>query len=192
MRTKFFTGAGDSGSSKVGKTELPKDDPIFWALGGLDTLNSWIGLCRVEAVKMNSRTIRGALDVPVILKEVQEVLFIAQAEVAAIGFGQKDNQKKVTEEKILSMERVMERIDAVVPPITKFIIPGGSELSARLDVARTVARRVEREVLWLKRTHEIDQPLLKFLNRLSSLLFALARYVNHMLEIRETHPTYKT
>lgn len=190
MKTKFYTGDGDKGESKVNNQAVSKSNNLVEFLGGLDELNSWLGFCRVGAEKLNTE-----INASKTLKNIQNSLFIIQAEVAALGFGlpaQAGHPKspKIKESKIKELEEVIAEIDKVVPKIEKFIVVGGTELACRLDVARALARRVERLAKKYSEENELSEPLLKFLNRLSSGLFALARYVNHESGIAEEHPTY--
>ncbi|MFH0712450.1 MAG: cob(I)yrinic acid a,c-diamide adenosyltransferase [Candidatus Jorgensenbacteria bacterium] len=187
MKTRFFTGDGDNGESKIGNNKVSKSSPVIDLLGSLDELNSWVGFSKVEAQKNSA----GLSDVaiPTVLKEVQEILFIIQAEVAGISFGYEKHPK--TEEKhTRGLEETIGEIDTILPPLKSFVIVGGSELSARLDVARTFARRTERIAKRVSEEKELPTPLLQYLNRLSSLFFALARYVNFKLGYEEEHPNY--
>lgn len=181
MRTKFFTGKGDKGESAFGKKKLPKNDALFDVLGNLDELNSWLGLSGVGAPK----------DIKDVLKKVQEDLFIVQAEVAAIGFNYKSKGfKKISARKTGEIEGIILGIDKKLPPIRHFILPGGSELAAKLDVARVIARRTERSAVGFSKKKKLPPEALQFLNRLSSLLFALARYANHVKGVKEEKPSY--
>ncbi len=181
MKTQFYTGRGDKGQSAFGKKKLPKDNALFDLLGDLDELNSWTGLARVEAKK----------DMAGILKTVQQTLFVIQAEVAVTGFGYETRGfKKIDAGKTKEVEEIIKNIDKKMPSLRKFVLPGGSELSARLDIARVVARRTEREAIKFNRIKKLSPELLQFLNRLSSLFFALARYANHKKGIREENPGY--
>ena len=94
---------------------------------------------------------------------------------------------KITKLKTERLEKEIAKIDKVVPPIKKFIIPGGSELSTKLDFARALARRAERDAVRMKASPD----LLQYLNRLSSLLFALARLANFRLKLKEKNPKYQ-
>jgi len=188
MNTKFFTGEGDNGESKMGNQKISKGDLVFDVLGGLDELNSWIGFCRVEAEKNEIKDI--PLEIQVILKEVQNNLFVAQAEIAAIAMDIQNNSKKITAEKTIILEQMIKKIDLELPPLTKFIIVGGSEISVRLDIERAIARRVEKSAVKLSKEKKLTSEFLKFLNRLSSILFALARYANFKLDIKEENPSY--
>ncbi|MGC9603038.1 MAG: cob(I)yrinic acid a,c-diamide adenosyltransferase [Minisyncoccia bacterium] len=181
MKTKFFTGQGDKGQSAFGKKKLPKDNALFDLLGDLDELNSWIGFARVEAKK----------DMGEILKMVQQDLFVIQAEAAVTGFGYEARGfSKIDAGRTRNIERIIEALDKKLPPIRKFILPGGSELSARLDIARVIARRAERAAVRFNRTKKLSPELLQFLNRLSSLFFALARYANRKKGVKEENPKY--
>lgn len=190
--TKFYTRQGDRGTSKLGDKELSKDDPIFEALGNLDELNSWLGICQVgpKAGRPSRREKKLLKSLNIILGNIQEMLFIAQAEIAALGSG-RGPRIKIAAGKVGDLERIIADVDAILPEITKFIIPGGSLLSAQLDYARTIARRVERGVRKYAKTKKVRPELFEFINRLSSVFFALARLVNYKLKIKEEHPSYK-
>lgn len=193
----------------MGKHKIAKDDALFQLLGGLDELNSWIGFCRAGAAKTSKlKTLAGWL------KEVQQALFIIQAEVAALGNGLKP-KFKISKEKTAWLEKIIKEIDKKLPPLTKFIIPGASEISARIDVARVLARKTERAGKTLSAptpnkqwrqsrgvqfclcgcggsaNAKLSPELLQYLNRLSSFLFALARWSNYVLKIKEENPSYK-
>ncbi len=194
MNTKFFTGDGDQGESKMGKEKISKSDLVFDVLGGLDELNSWIGFSKVEVQSFNaiqdSNKVNADVNIENILKSIQEMLFIAQAEITAIAMDIQNNSKKITIQKTEILENIIKKIDDELPVLTKFIITGGSELSARLDIARAVTRKVEKSAVRLSKEKELTPEFLKFLNRLSSVLFALARYANFKLGIKEENPSY--
>lgn len=173
--TKFFSGKGDEGRTHFGKISLPKDDLVFEALGNLDELNSVIGWCRAKSRKK----IGG------ILKNIQKDLFIIQGEIASAKFKFPVAQK-IKNSHISSLEAIISEIGHKLPEIKNFVIPGSNEFSACLDVARTVTRRAERSIVRLKRG--ISPDIVAYLNRLSSLLFVLARYANHKLKIKEDRP----
>ncbi len=187
MKTRFFTGDGDNGESKIGNNKVSKSSPIVDLLGSLDELNSWVGFSKIEA----QRNAAGLSEIAVseTLKKVQETLFVIQAEVAGINFGY-EKYPKIEEKHTRELEEIVKKIDAILPPLKKFVIVGGSELSARLDVARTFTRRTERVAKRVSEEKELPTPLLQYLNRLSSLFFALARYVNFKLGYGEEHPSY--
>ncbi|MFA6365241.1 MAG: cob(I)yrinic acid a,c-diamide adenosyltransferase [Candidatus Paceibacterota bacterium] len=187
MKTAFFTGNGDKGKSGFGKKKFSKDDSLFYALGALDTLNSLLGWCAVEAIHaIRKKKTNSFIHT---LHEFQEMLFIAQAEVAAIGFGIKST-KKITHTHIAYLEKSIKDVDIILPSLTQFIVPGGGELSTRLDIARASARDAERAIISFHRSRKCSPELLAFMNRFSSALFALARLSNHVAHIRERHPSY--
>ena len=186
--TIYFTGRGDKGKSDMGAKKIEKDDPLFEALGSLDELNSWIGYCRTDVTLQNLKL----KNVQHQLKSIQETLFIAQAELAMMGMERRKNIKyQISNIKTKQLEEEIIKIDKAVPQIKQFIIPGASELSAKLDLARAFARRVERAFVAYNRKHPLNPDLLQYLNRLSSILFAHARFVNVVLKKKEENPSYK-
>lgn len=187
----LYTRKGDRGTTKTLATEerISKASPLPEALGTLDELNAYIGLCRAVVTERNPHghiLVEGKKKTLIaVLKDVQEKLFIVQAHVAGAN-------KKIPAQKVKALEAATDSIEKTLPPITSFSIPGQSYLSAHLDVARTISRRAERTVV---RVHEEAQPIhehtLAYLNRLSSLLFALVRHTNLVAEVEEAAPTYK-
>ena len=170
--TVFYTGRGDKGKSEMGARKIAKDDPVFEALGSLDELNSWLGYCH-SSLKANTYQLKA------LIKLIQEDLFIAQAEIGLRAMGRR-SKYQISNIKTQRLESEIMKIDKIVPQIKKFIIPGGSELSAKLDYARALARRAERDAVKANtlKPNTCSHELLQYLNRLSSLLFALARLVN--------------
>ncbi len=197
MKTKFFTGKGDDGTSDMGGVRMNKDSGYAELLGALDELNSWTGLCRARAAREHQLK-KEELPVAIVptLRQIQELLFIAQAEIAvcaasALGIAESVSGKHITSRHTTFLEEVIHKIDKEVPPLTHFVIPGASELSAMIDVARVTARRVERTAVALHRAKQLPEPILPFLNRLSSVFFALARYINHCMGVPEEFPRYE-
>ena len=187
----LYTGKGDGGTTKVldSKERIPKSSALPEALGTLDELNSYLGLARANArgtvdpvVALEAEELRTSA----LLRDVQETLFIVQAEVAGA-------DKRVAAGKVERMSAVVNAIEAIIPPLKGFSIAGGTELSAVLDVARTLARRAERRLVALEeggfRTLSPDTKA--YMNRLSSLLFALARLANHAGGVAEENPKYE-
>ena len=187
----LFTGKGDGGTTKVldSKERIPKSSELPECLGTLDELNSFIGLARAHARREGDPTIEVAgkeLTTSGILHEVQETLFIIQAEVAG-------SDKRFGQERVEEISTIVNEIEKVIPPITSFSIAGGTELSAVLDVARTLARRAERRLSGIEvaQIRLLSDPTRAYANRLSSLLFALARLANHRSGIKEENPSYR-
>ncbi len=196
MNTKFFTGTGDKGKVVIGKQKLAKNAPLFEMLGLLDEVNAWVGLARVRLQKQTGRkrrtpkTKRAPLSMGTFLANMQELMFIAQADIAARGLGY-PRKIVVTPAHIKYLEEIIGYVDNILPPITSFVMSGGSERAAFLDLARTRARTLERFAVGAlgRRTETAD--MLQFLNRLSSTLFALARYENYKAGVPEQKPSYK-
>ena len=189
MRTPFYTGAGDDGKVRFGGKEIGKDEPVFALLGELDMLNSVIGWARVEAARVK---FSGAVvDIAATLEDIQQTLFVAQAEVAGVGLGHAGAKKQqIRQEHTKKLERTIATIDAVLPKLEHFVLPGGCELASRLEIARAEARAAERAAVTFSKTQPLSGELLQFLNRLSSALFALARRTNAQSGRQETSPTY--
>lgn len=176
----LYTGKGDGGTTTAfgcNQQRISKSSELPEALGTLDELNAYLGF-----VKMRSAS---EPRIALALREIQETLFIIQAQVAGA-------DKKVGEMVVQNVEKTVNDIEKEIPPITGFSIAGGTELSALLDVARTLSRRTERRVTAVKELglRELPAETMAYLNRLSSLLFALARLANHLSGVREENPHY--
>lgn len=187
----LYTGKGDQGTTKVldSKQRFSKSSEHAEALGSLDELNSYLGLCKVKAQQMQEGGVaigKKTHYTSDILRHVQENLFIVQAQVAGA-------DKKIERRKVEKLENTINAIEKDIPTITGFSIAGGSELSALLDVARTIARRTERRVVGVHENGDriLTKHTLAYCNRLSSLLFALARLSNARSGITEENPTYR-
>jgi cob(I)alamin adenosyltransferase len=186
----LFTGKGDGGTTKVfdSKDRIPKSSELPEALGALDELNSYIGLAKVKATESDPSISADGVTYhfSLILRDTQETLFIVQAEVAGA-------DKRVQGGKVKSIEDIINAVERAIPPITTFLVAGGTELSAILDVARALSRRAERRVVALENTgaRALSTETRAYLNRLSSLLFALARFANHAAGVVEEGPSYK-
>jgi cob(I)alamin adenosyltransferase len=133
---------------------------------------------------------RAPLSMGTFLANVQELLFIAQADVAARGLGY-PRKIVIAREHILYLEAVIGHVDHILPALTSFVVPGGTERAAVLDLARTRARALERFAVGALGRRAETADMLQFLNRLSSVLFALARYDNYRAGVREQVPSYK-
>lgn len=177
---KFYSGKGDDGMSTF--FGLPgrfsKTDARFEALGSIDELNTYLGIPR-------SLTNDGEIDR--VLKTVQENLFIIQAE---IGSPKTKTVATITEEKVKELEAIIDRFGEIVGEMRpfRFTIAGGDITACHLDYARTIARRAERNLMVIK--HTLSQPAFSYINRVSSLLFVLARFLNKKANIEEDNPSY--
>ncbi len=183
----LYTRKGDSGTTKTFDSKpgerISKSSCRTESLGVLDELNSFLGLVKVKAAanswKVNDKTPEE------IIAWSQNNLFIVQAEVAG-------SDKKIDSESIKEMENWIDSVEKELPPIKTFFISGGTELAALFDVSRTLARKAERRVIKALEEDSIvvGPETLAFLNRLSSLFYALARLSNHKSGIKEVPPSY--
>lgn len=183
----LFTGKGDDGTTYAYgcNQRFSKSSAVAEALGSLDEINSYLGFIKLAA-KKSEFSVSGSATFTDIVADIQQNLFIIQAQVAGA-------DKNIAEEKITQMSTLIQAIEKELPPIKTFFISGGSELSSLFDFARTIARRAERRVVAVydEGLVHIDKTTLSYLNRLSSLLYALARLSNHLSGITEEPPTYK-
>ncbi len=182
----LYTRKGDNGDTSIFGCDqrFSKSSAIAEALGTLDEVNSFLGVCKTKS-KDDDISIVGK-SIAEILNEVQQNLFIVQAEVASV-------KKTLEEDKVKQIEEIADAIEKILPPITSFFVSGGTELTADIDFARTLARRAERRVVavYEEGVVEVGEHTLAYLNRLSSLLYALARLVNLKSGITEQSPTYE-
>lgn len=165
---KIYTRKGDSGeTSLIGGTRVPKDDKRVEAYGTIDELVAFLAIARVEALSLDSHfreTFISAVD------ECQEALMRLCAQVAS---GAHEHLAFVTESDVKRVESTIDQIEELLTPLSHFVLPGQSRLEAALHVARTVCRRAERRVVAL-RDANLNVGIM-YLNRLSDLLFVLAR-----------------
>lgn len=182
----LYTGKGDKGTTKLFNTpsgeRLPKTHPVFEALGTVDELVALLGLLKVRAAATDVFTVGERPDA--IIHRVQETLFVLQAELAGAGMS-------ITDDRAVELGAIVDAIEKELPPITSFFIAGGTEAAAQADVCRAVARRMERTLLRATESGIVITPgSLAYANRLSSLLYAFARYFNHTAGIGDVPPTY--
>lgn len=171
MKSRLYTRTGDDGTtSLVGGARAPKDSLRLEAYGTVDELNSWLGLlvaspCVADADRK-------------VLLEVQNRLFDIGAALATEPESQWQPQP-LTSAPVEVLEQAIDAIDAQLPPLKNFILPGGHPDAARANIARTVARRAERRIMAMGRHTKLDPDIMKYINRLSDYLFALGRGINH-------------
>ncbi|MES2135085.1 MAG: cob(I)yrinic acid a,c-diamide adenosyltransferase [Patescibacteria group bacterium] len=175
----LYTRKGDNGTSGLfgTKDRLPKNSPIYEALGTLDELNSLLGMCRARLVSYSLFQLHDAV------QKSQESLFIIQAELAGA-------EKVLPQEHVDILENAVNSIEKLIETPNAFVIPGATELSGLLDYARAVSRRTERVVVGVHTNHTISPASLAYLNRLSSFLYAMARYVATKAKAKESSPSY--
>jgi cob(I)alamin adenosyltransferase len=182
----LYTRKGDQGTTKTFGCEqrISKSSAAVEALGTLDEVNSFLGLVKVKAGVSEFTT--GGKSFDAIVHQIQQNLFTIQAEVAGA-------PKHLEDERVKEAETIVDTAEKELPPIKTFFISGGTELAATFDIARTMARRAERKVVGVveEGTVKVSDNTLAYLNRLSSILYALARLSNHKSGINEEPPAYK-
>lgn len=174
--TKIYTRTGDDGTTGVvGPDRLSKTDPRIEAIGAVDEANAAIGLA-VAASASDAGPETGPAGIADTLRRAQNDLFDLGADLATPG--EQQSALRILPGQTARLEREIDAFNARLAPLESFILPGGSELAARLHFARTVARRAERRVIALMQAGGMAAEPARYLNRLSDLLFVLARVAN--------------
>ncbi|MGP8214327.1 MAG: cob(I)yrinic acid a,c-diamide adenosyltransferase [Bacteroidia bacterium] len=174
---KIYTKTGDKGqTSLLGGTRVPKHHIRIEAYGTVDELNSWIGLLRdtIADVQVNS-----------ILMEVQDRLLTMGSSLASDPVKSKVKIPRFSENDITVLEKEIDKMDMVLPPMKSFVLPGGHQTVSYCHIARCVCRRAERRVIHLVENEQVDELVIKYLNRLSDYLFTLARKLTYDLKASE-------
>ena len=167
--TRIYTGGGDRGETSLGDgSRVPKIDCRIEAFGSVDELNSQLGLVLADPELPD--------EFRAVLKRVQNELFDLGADLS-VPFGVTD-RLRISSEQISGLEQDCDRFNADLPELKSFVLPGGTEAAARLHIARAVCRRAERKALEAAEELDLNQLALVYLNRLSDLLFILARTAN--------------
>ncbi|MFQ6605394.1 MAG: cob(I)yrinic acid a,c-diamide adenosyltransferase [Fidelibacterota bacterium] len=170
--TKVTTKTGDSGRTRLGTREtVAKSDPMIHALGELDEFNTFMGWLAV---------IFPDGDRADMIRSIQQDLFNLGGELSLQG-----KTQLLDEERIETIERQSEELNEHLPPLTEFVIPGGSELVARIQINRAICRRVERAICGLDEALPRRDIWIRYLNRLSDWLFVFARYEVQDKEVDE-------
>ena len=174
---KIYTKFGDSGETALyGGTRKPKDALQIEALGTVDELNAYIGYAQtlIEDEEISAMVIR-----------IQNHLFSLGADLATPETHTKSAEMRITSDFTTEMESAIDTFSDELPPLTNFILPGGCVAGSLLHVARAVCRRSERCVVRLSHETDVNPEIIRCLNRLSDLLFILARVVNHRAQTEE-------
>jgi len=171
---KIYTKTGDSGdTSLLGGGRVSKDALRVAAYGEVDELNATIGVGLAAAPADFERAL---------LEGIQQDLFAVGGRLASPEPDRSPSTARKTvipPDRVVELERAIDRIDALLPPLKAFILPGGAPKAAHLHHARTVCRRAERAIVALHRADHVPAEILSYVNRLSDLLFMLARLANH-------------
>ncbi|MDY4042570.1 MAG: cob(I)yrinic acid a,c-diamide adenosyltransferase [Marinifilaceae bacterium] len=175
---KVYTKTGDKGmTSLIGGTRVAKNNIRLDAYGGVDELNSHIGMIRSYPI---------AEEAARQLIEIQNVLFVVGANLATDASVSDLKQKMpCTDEDVDFLEKAIDKMDEELPPLKYFVLPGGHPAVSACHIARTVCRRVERRVMDMNEVIPVDEVVLRYINRLSDYLFVLGRKLAHDLGVEE-------
>ena len=170
--SKIVTRTGDDGTTGLGDgARVAKDSPRIAAMGDIDELNSAIGCVLAEAVP---EPVRAAL------AAAQNDLFDLGGEVCIPG------REAMAQDHVAQLEHAIEALNAGLPPLKEFVLPGGDSAAAACHLARAIGRRAERSLVTLSHGESVSAPALRYLNRLSDLLFVAARVINRARARHET------
>jgi cob(I)alamin adenosyltransferase len=168
----IYTKTGDTGmTSLFGGKRVLKSEALVDAYGSVDELNSWMGLIAAEQMQ----------------EHIKDLLYKIQSDLFTIGgnlAGWKSDLA-VLATRVTEMEVEIDVMEKEVVPLTNFILPGGSPLSARIHIARSICRKVERQVVALAQKEQVDASIIQYLNRLSDLCFMLARFINKQANVED-------
>ncbi len=163
--TNLYTRTGDNGTTGlVGRKRVQKDSMRIHAIGEVDEINSILGVARSHCLDELIKPL---------LQEIQNILFELGAELAQPG------STRLVHAHSARLEQFIDRLNEALPALTNFILPGGGQDAAYCHLARSVCRRAERTMFRLSRTEHVNSASLQFINRLSDLLFVVARTLNH-------------
>ena len=174
MSKRIYTRAGDKGETGLLSGErIGKDDPRVEAYGTVDELGTTLGVAKVHASERIANYIHG----------IQQKLFLINAELATNTDSLSEesplkNVNRITAEDVDFLEKIADDLSEELPLLTNFVIPGGTKAAAFLHVSRTVCRRAERRIVQYARNEPVNSELIRYINRLSDLLFVMSRYEN--------------
>lgn len=167
---KIYTKKGDSGTtSLIGGTRVPKNHTKIEAYGTIDELNSWMGLVKEGTQQKELQTF---------IENIQVQLFNIAALLAEDKQASKMILPSLSAEEVEALEKSIDALSAVLPPLKNFVLPGGSVANANAHITRCVCRRAERLVVALNEIESVEPLILQYLNRLSDWLFIFARYMS--------------
>ncbi len=165
---KIYTKTGDDGTTGLqGDLRISKSHPRIIAYGTIDEANACLGI--VLANKLD-------LDIYDLLNQIQNDLFVAGADLSNPNLKQTAN--RITYSMVEGIENAIDKYEKELPPLTNFILPGGDSIGAQVHFCRTIVRRAEIYLVFLKEKEKINEDCIKYLNRLSDLLFVIGRVIN--------------
>lgn len=179
MKSGIYTRTGDGGTTSLTDgSRSKKNSARLHAYGTVDELSSFLGWGAASTVIPE--------ELRVDITRIQNYLFNIGAYLATPATADRQFPLEGIDDEIAELERRIDRLDEDTPKMRAFILPGGGETASRLHIARTVCRRVERDLITLAENEEVDSRLLSYVNRLSDYLFIAARYANYKEGINET------
>ncbi|HEY2842483.1 MAG TPA: cob(I)yrinic acid a,c-diamide adenosyltransferase, partial [Bryobacteraceae bacterium] len=182
---RIYTKGGDKGETALaGGQRVPKDSARIETYGTVDELNAFIGLACVTCSEASARhaqlqTLTG------MLRRVQHELFNLGSLLATLPKDLHPKQARITPADVEQLESEMDAMNAELPALRSFVLPGGTRLNAELHAARTICRRAERLSVALGRVDETPEEAVRYLNRLSDALFVWSRWANHVMGVAE-------
>ena len=182
MSARIYTRTGDKGKTGLmGGTRTSKDSARVVAYGNVDEANCVLGV--VLSLSKDQ-------EVNLLLEALQRDLFTVGADLASLGVDSNWGPR-ISAEMVTAMEKTIDKFQEELPPLSAFILPSGGQVGALLHFARSVVSRAERNIVALARTEDVNENLIPYMNRLSDLLFVLARVANRREGQKETewHPT---
>jgi cob(I)alamin adenosyltransferase len=182
---RIYTKRGDTGdTSLAGGQRVPKDALRIEAYGTVDELSAFVGLACVTCEEQFGKAHR-LVEMFGILRRVQHELFNLGSILATLPQDVHPKQARVTDTEVVQLEHEIDAMNAELPDLRSFVLPGGTRLNAELHAARTICRRAERLLVALARKEEVPPEAVRYLNRLSDALFVWSRWVNHQMGIAE-------
>ncbi|MDO9152116.1 MAG: cob(I)yrinic acid a,c-diamide adenosyltransferase [Paludibacter sp.] len=177
---KIYTKTGDKGTTGlIGGTRIPKNDIRLEAYGTVDELNSFIGLLKTFSLQNAEENF---------LFEIQNKLFSIGSYLATdTSKTSLDSSLFLTEQDVISIENEIDRLNEKLPPLSNFILPGGTQSAAVCHICRTVSRRAERRIFDVSNLYSVDNHIYMYVNRLSDYFFVLSRYINITNETKEIY-----
>ncbi len=174
---KIYTRTGDDGTTSIfAGGRVKKNDARVEAYGTIDEFNSILGVAR--AVSRNEF-------ISEIIRDIQNLLFVLGSDLATPVDFENSKIRRIARDDVEMVERLIDKIESELVPLRNFILPGGTLLASILHYARTVCRRAERRIVSLSEKEKINEHVIPFVNRLSDLLFVLARYANKIENVED-------
>lgn len=167
--TRIYTRGGDKGKTSLGDgTRVSKNSIRMEAIGSIDEVNAFLGICQLHADSQ----------IREVLRKIQNDLFDIGADLCCPHEEAGTQRLRLDSSRVSWMESQIDELNADLKPLNSFVLPGGSEAASFLHAARTITRRAERVLVMLAETEEINTEIIKYVNRLSDYLFVLARFLN--------------